>query len=462
MGLHRDPSQWSSSPVEIHIRRLIWYQLCFLDLRTCESTGPRPQIRREEYDTKFPLNVDDVDLEISDEEARQGKKVPEGDRPYFTDMTITRMRAECLEMHRLLWIERPKLEKKTVTLTSILSRIQAFKAAMERTYLPMLSKSIPLHVVAMEMYGILSDRMYVMVLQKYASSDRMRMPERLRQILISTCVMILEHSMTIEEEPALAPWVWYVGALHQYHTSLLLLSEMYAGHRDEVIEKRVWRVLDYVFDLPQGLEGSDKCRFILEELVERTTVFQRLRRTRAPTGMPRPGQRIYAMEKAKTRQQSDDSQERERSSSGTSTHAGVSNDDHNPGQGQSQTQHQNPPFIGRLDAIANAEFVSMDYGAPEPQSGDEPAATYSFNAFTPVGPPPGVISASSLQPGPTSDSSGNAPAVGGTGGSPMEVVPDIDWVSTCLPSATLSSAFHSGPKWASELGRGIRIWLTNA
>ena len=59
MGLHRDPSTYSSNPVEIQVRRLIWYQICFLDLRTCEATGPRPQIRRDEYDTRFPLNVDD-------------------------------------------------------------------------------------------------------------------------------------------------------------------------------------------------------------------------------------------------------------------------------------------------------------------------------------------------------------------------------------------------------------------
>ena len=31
-------------------------QLCFLDIRTCEATGPRPQIHKEDYDTRLPLN----------------------------------------------------------------------------------------------------------------------------------------------------------------------------------------------------------------------------------------------------------------------------------------------------------------------------------------------------------------------------------------------------------------------
>ncbi|PSN62837.1 fungal-specific transcription factor domain-containing protein [Corynespora cassiicola Philippines] len=248
MGLHRDPTTYSSSAVEIHVRRLVWHQICFLDLRTCEATGPRPQIRRDEYDTRFPLNVDDVDLD----------------------------RAE---------------ERGETSITALLSRIQAFKAAMEKTYLPMLNKSIPLHVLAMEMYGILSDRMYLMVLQKFVSNQKYKMPQRLRQIVLSTAVMLLEHSMTIEQQPALAPWAWYVGALHQYHTALLLLSEMYAGERDPAMENRIWRCLDYAFELPASLSGFEKTRLVFEELAGRTEMYAAIRRMRAPTAMPHAGPR---------------------------------------------------------------------------------------------------------------------------------------------------------------------------
>ncbi|TKA78392.1 hypothetical protein B0A55_04715, partial [Friedmanniomyces simplex] len=72
MGLHRDGTFYSMSPVEVHVRRLVWHQLCFLDLRTCEATGPRPQIRPGDYDTRFPLNVDDSDL-LADEAPTQDK-----------------------------------------------------------------------------------------------------------------------------------------------------------------------------------------------------------------------------------------------------------------------------------------------------------------------------------------------------------------------------------------------------
>ena len=46
MGLHRDGETYGMNPLETQVRRLIWYQLCFLDIRTCEAQGPRPTIRR--------------------------------------------------------------------------------------------------------------------------------------------------------------------------------------------------------------------------------------------------------------------------------------------------------------------------------------------------------------------------------------------------------------------------------
>lgn len=86
MGLHRDGTHYNLKPIDVHVRRMIWHQLCFLDMRTCEATGPRPQIRKDDYDTRFPLNVNDADLL----EANP----PTEDRPYWTDMTLFRMRAE--------------------------------------------------------------------------------------------------------------------------------------------------------------------------------------------------------------------------------------------------------------------------------------------------------------------------------------------------------------------------------
>ncbi|KAF2278453.1 uncharacterized protein EI97DRAFT_431673 [Westerdykella ornata] len=432
MGLHRDPSFYTSDPVEIHVRRLIWHQICFLDIRTCESTGPRPQIRRDEHDTKFPLNVDDVDLE-------SGVEITE-DRVYFTDMTITRMRFECNEMQRQLWVDRPRLEAKKTTLTALLSKIQNFCQAMERKWLPLLNKSHPLHVLAMEIYGILSCRMYIMILQKFASNEHRLMPERLRQLTISTALRTLENSMTIEETPALADWAWYIGALHQYHTALLLLSEVYAKERDPVVEARVWRCLDFVFGLPSTLSNAEKLRMVLEELVERTRAYQSARRFRAPARMEHVGRRQFPGGDH-TQHEGDGTVDRgNRSSSvhsGTSSFSissGGSPSHYQPHQQSLQQPQHTSPHLGNLGQIAQAE-----YGAPFGLSGADTSGAMSSTAtdahgFT--GFPPGQPSVTMSMPplhqsmDPNGSSATMHAHAQASGGSPMDTMPEIDWVSS--------------------------------
>ncbi|PGH04644.1 hypothetical protein AJ80_08478, partial [Polytolypa hystricis UAMH7299] len=36
MGFHRDPEEYGLGAIETHVRRMIWYQICYLDLRTSE------------------------------------------------------------------------------------------------------------------------------------------------------------------------------------------------------------------------------------------------------------------------------------------------------------------------------------------------------------------------------------------------------------------------------------------
>jgi hypothetical protein len=448
MGLHRDPTNYTSSPVEIHVRRLVWYQICFLDFRTYESTGPRPQIRPGDYDTQFPLNIDDDDLdraEHGDSEVDVKK-----DRSHCTDMTITRMRFECYEMHRFLWSERPKLEQRRadgerkVTLVTLLKRVQSFKAAMEKTYLPMLSRTVPLHVLASEIYGILSDRLYVVLLQKYITSDRTKMPPRLRQLVMGAALRILEHSMVIEQEPALSKWSWYIGALQQYHPALLLLNEVYVAHNEPEVEIRIWRAMDFAFGLEPGRSNVEKFRFILEELAKKSRIYTSMKGIRAPTNMPHAGPRTLTKSQAKKQEENRQSQVRQSSlrNPGVSSNAYGSR---TPAQQQSP-----PPQVLPYQSptpISTAATSSLSFPGAVPvvewgtinltesiSTNQQPflGAEYNFNDFVPSMPienliPPNTLARVNQRHG--SDSSSPGAVVYGTGGGPMDVMDDVDWVS---------------------------------
>jgi hypothetical protein len=446
MSLHRDPTSYSSSAVEIQVRRLVWHQICFLDLRTSESTGPRIQIRHGDYDTRLPLNIDDEDLD----RAANGESWVDvsKDRSHFTTVTITRMRFECYEMQRFILSERPKLEQKRadgtrkITLVSLLSRIHSFKAAMEKTYLPMLSKSVPLHALASEIYGILSDRLYIQLLQKYLTSDRSKLPGRLRQLVMSSAVTALEHSMVIEQQPALSTWSWYIGAIQQYHPALLLVNELYTAHNEPEVEARIWRCMDFAFGLEPGGSNVEKFRFILEELVKKSSMYTSMKRVRAPTNMPHAGPRTLTKG---SEAKHDEAKEWNRSPqpnlsrSNTNTAAQQPSP---PPQTQHYQQHaartQTLSFPG---AVPNVDWGTIDLPAqlsdlqphfPNPEPYNFGHYAPSTNAGSPA-PTSTSLSQNRRQESDTSSASAVMFHGGSAHSSPMDALNDIDWVRS-LPS----------------------------
>jgi hypothetical protein len=441
MGLHRDPTSYSSSPVEIQVRRLVWHQICFLDLRTSEATGPRIQIRHGDYDTRLPLNIDDEDLD----RAANGENWVDvsKDRSHFTTVTITRMRFECAEMQRFILSERPKLEQKRadgtrkVTLVSLLSRIHSFKAAMEKTYLPMLSKSVPLHALASEIYGILSDRLYIQLLQKYLTSDRSKLPGRLRQLVMSSAVTALEHSMVIEQQPALSMWSWYIGALQQYHPALLLVNELYTAHNEPEVEARIWRCMDFAFGLEAGGSNVEKFRFILEELVKKSSMYTSMKRVRAPTNMPHAGPRTLT---SGSDSKSDGAKEWSRSPqpnlSRTNTNTAAQQSSPPPQTQHYQQQAARTQTLSFPGAVPNVDWGTIDLPAqlPDLQQHFSGSESYSFGHYAPSasgGSPIPPTTSLSLNRRHESDAHSTGPVMfsgGSAHSSPMDALNDIDWV----------------------------------
>lgn len=283
MGLHRDGTEYGLSPVETHVRRLIWYQLCFLDVRTCEVQGPRPGIRKDEYDTQFPLNVDDVDLEKYPPPKKSSDR--------WTEMTMSLIRMEYNEMHRTVWVDRVRLEKKKTSLTAILAKVEKFRIYMKEKYFPMIDENIPVQHCARLILDILHYRLHIMILHRYHNSVSTRIPDRLRQIILTSGTQQLEDSIEIATSPILRPWAWYIGAMQQWHTAFLLLIEVFAYPMRREAD-RIWACLDYVFEVPPTLSRDQKARLILTELRDKTGAYRDLRKMRAPNGMiERLGQR---------------------------------------------------------------------------------------------------------------------------------------------------------------------------
>ena len=374
MGLHRDGSHYNFTPIDTHVRRLVWHELLFLDMRTCDATGPRPQIRKDDYDTQCPLNVNDDDLLLP--------RPPTEDRPYWTDMTLFRIRAEACELRRVLWFDIVQIDRKKKSLTSALIKVQKFRARLQATYLPILDENIPAQAMALHILAMVTHGAFIQVLHRYLFSTSQKMPDRLRQILIEAGVINLENAIALETKPELAQWKWYRGAYQQFHAGLLLMVEVYAYPMRKDAAK-IWKCLDYIFEIPAHLTPKQKAELVMTDLRDRMAVYHQMRKVKTTTQME---QRISSLR--------DGSSSRDHSSRETTSSPGFSS-------------VRQPP---------------------------QDTATTQWNPTFPVLPPVSF----SPPPGVPTDSSGSRQnSVQGQQDVPMGMMDEIDWVSSFVyPTAT--------------------------
>lgn len=283
-SLHRDPVEaFGYTPIEAHIRRLAWFQLCYLDFRTVEAQGPRPQIKREDYDTKLPWNIDDDELLAMEPSTNQPVVELREKEAVWTDTTLSKIRFECCEMHRIVWFDRIRLDKNKVSITHCLAKIESFRAAMEKKY-SWLDISITVQHYARILLDLLLLRMHIMILHKFHNATSSRIPDRLRQIVLSSGTKITESAVKLDVDPKFECFKWYNSALQQWHTAFLLLMEVFVfPNRKEA--DRIWSVADHVFEPDLTFTRVQKARSILGAIRDRAAAYRDLRRLKEPVSM---------------------------------------------------------------------------------------------------------------------------------------------------------------------------------
>lgn len=76
----------------------------------------------------------------------------------------------------------------------------------------------------------------------------------------------------------------YRGAFNQYHAALLLLVEVYAyPMRKEAA--RIWKCMDYIFEIPPHLAPKQKAELVITDLRDRMLVYNGLRRVKISNQM---------------------------------------------------------------------------------------------------------------------------------------------------------------------------------
>jgi len=211
-GLHKDGTNFGLSPVETHVRRLVWHQLVRLDLRTCQAVGPAQSlIRFDEYDTKLPLNVDDADFEALIQ--------PTKDEARFTDNTTNRVRCEIAQFSAEIFLTKEHLDKRHTTLSATLHRIDEWFKAIEAKFGPLLDEKIPMQDLTLKILHMSRSGFYIGLLHKYVVSAPQKMPQRLVDVVWQASLSNTEISRKLETDSRYELWSWYSGTIQNYHVA---------------------------------------------------------------------------------------------------------------------------------------------------------------------------------------------------------------------------------------------------
>lgn len=194
------------------------------------------------------------------------------------------IRFECNEMMRTIWQDRLRVERRKLSLTALLGKIEAFRKNMIAKYDRIIDERVPIEKAGGLINSLMVSRMFTMVLHRYHNSAAAPMPDRLKELLIFHCVNSIETAIQLETEPELRQWSWYCGAYQQYHTAFLLLIEIYLYPHHKLAD-RIWICLDYIFETESSLPREEKGRIILTQMKEKTGVYQEMRKMRAPTNV---------------------------------------------------------------------------------------------------------------------------------------------------------------------------------
>jgi hypothetical protein len=220
LGLHRDPTHFKDlTPYEIEMRRRVWWALCMLDIRTSEDQGTDLTIARGSFDTKFPLNINDADI---DPTTTQMPTEREG----ITDMTWSHVNIEIGELSRELHSQSAKngalgIEEQDRLLNEIYQKL-------DRGYLQYTVEEGNIsYWVAVTVTRLVMAKMTLFIyLPILFSSPSEHFSDTIKTKLLVAAIEVAEYNHALNAEQACRHWRWMYQTYVHWHAVVYLLIEI--------------------------------------------------------------------------------------------------------------------------------------------------------------------------------------------------------------------------------------------
>ena len=258
IGIHRDGSHFGLAPFEVEMRRRLWWQVCILDTRASEDHGCDPTIIEQAFDTKMPLNVNDVDI------TPEMKDFPE-ETQGCTDMSFCLIRFEVANTFRRINYVPPGPQRcneffTNVTLQDKERWITECHQRLEERYLKHCDMSVPLFWVTATVARLMMSKMWLMVYHPFQRKDGgQSLPPETKEKLFITSLENMEYSILLETESRTMKWGWLFKTYMQWHALAFMLSELCLRTTGDIVD-RAWTAVDRVQDGRWAMEIPNDSR----------------------------------------------------------------------------------------------------------------------------------------------------------------------------------------------------------
>ncbi|RMJ29048.1 Transcription factor [Aspergillus sp. HF37] len=252
IGLHRDGTAFGLKPFETEIRRRIWWHICLLDARSSEDHGCEPIVHDAVFDTKLPMNVNDVDL------FPEMAEFPE-EKEGATEMTFCLIRCQVTRTMRRIGYVPPSTRgsgrhqdgPSSESRPKLMGELQRL---LEQRYLRYCNPSIPIFLASATVTRLIIARMWLAVHHPMSHKDPL--PSNIRDRLFLASVEVIELSALLLTDQNLLKWNWYFKTHIQWHAVAFVLSEICSRPPSPDCD-RAWNYVIAVYD---RLDTKDKDR----------------------------------------------------------------------------------------------------------------------------------------------------------------------------------------------------------
>jgi len=239
IGVHRDGVHFGLKPFDVEMRRRLWWQVCILDTRASEDHGCDPTITEQSFDTKMPLNINDVDI------TPDMKDFPDM-KHGCTDMSFCLIRFEVSNTFRSINYIPPGPPKQCtehlagITLQEKEKWITECHERLEERYLKDCDMSVPLFWVTATVARLMMSKMWLMVYHPFQRQDGgATLPPETKEKLFITSLENIEYSILLETEARTMKWGWLFKTYMQWHALAFILSELCHRTSGDMVE-RAW------------------------------------------------------------------------------------------------------------------------------------------------------------------------------------------------------------------------------